>query len=99
MVLSLAKCFTALGKAGPRLSLKRLLKVCGGNVESALDQRMCQDLLYVCCALYIRVYNWLESCGGCCTARKLCSDLSHIFYIRMYGTLGECAEVVLYEPP
>ena len=22
--------------------------------------------------------NWLESCGGCCTARKLCSDLSHI---------------------
>ena len=21
----------------------------------------------------------LESCGGCCTARKLCSDLSHIF--------------------
>ena len=24
------------------------------------------------------VTNWLESCGGCCTARKLCSDLSHI---------------------
>ena len=22
--------------------------------------------------------NWLESCGGCCTARKLCSNLSHI---------------------
>ena len=22
--------------------------------------------------------NWLESCGGCCTARKLCSDLSRI---------------------
>ena len=20
--------------------------------------------------------NWLESCGGCCTARKLCSGLS-----------------------
>ena len=22
--------------------------------------------------------NWLESCGGCCTARKLCRDLSRI---------------------
>ena len=22
--------------------------------------------------------NWLESCGGCCTARKLCSNLSPI---------------------
>ena len=22
--------------------------------------------------------NGLESCGGCCTARKLCSDLSHV---------------------
>ena len=28
------------------------------------------------------MYNakWLESCGGCCTARKLCSDLSHIMH-------------------
>ena len=23
--------------------------------------------------------NWLESCGGCCTARKLCSDISHTY--------------------
>ena len=23
------------------------------------------------------VTNWLESSGGCCTAQKLCSDLSH----------------------
>ena len=23
--------------------------------------------------------NWLESCGGCCTVRGLCSDLSHIY--------------------
>ena len=22
--------------------------------------------------------NWLESCGGCCTTRKLCTDLSHL---------------------
>ena len=21
--------------------------------------------------------NWVESCGGCCTVRGLCSDLSH----------------------
>jgi len=25
--------------------------------------------------------NWLESCGGCCTAGKLCTDLSHMIQI------------------
>ena len=29
--------------------------------------------------------NWLESCGGCCTARKLCSDLSHILWLLATG--------------
>ena len=29
--------------------------------------------------------NWLESCGGCCTARKLCSDLSHISDMGIWG--------------
>ena len=28
--------------------------------------------------------NWLESCGGCCTAQKLCSDLSHISTMQSY---------------
>ena len=32
------------------------------------------------CAICLQhtLTNWLESCGRCCTARKLCSDLSHI---------------------
>ena len=30
--------------------------------------------------------NWLESCGGCCTARKLCNDLSHMKDIVLHST-------------
>ena len=32
--------------------------------------------------------NWSESCGGCCTAQKLCSDLSHIQ--NMVGVMLGC---------
>ena len=37
--------------------------------------------------------NWLESCGGCCRARKLCSDLS---YIRESAALYCCSSSISY---
>ena len=36
-----------------------------------------QNLLLYYTEVGVQQTGW-ESCGGCCTARKLCSDLSHI---------------------
>ena len=63
------------------------ISLCGGSAVSSLtthgmlDATRCK-LSLVTLALSIgfsqhTLTNWLESCGGCCTARKLCSVQSH----------------------
>ena len=39
---------------------------------------MCTTLIVSISALHI-LTNWMEFCRGRCTARKLCSDLAHIY--------------------
>jgi len=36
--------------------------------------------------------KWLDSCGGCCTARKLCSDLSHIMDLGIKVSHAFCVD-------
>ena len=51
---------------------------------STLGQRTLPDDvnvgIFLC--IVLNLTKWLESCGACCMAQKLCSDLSHIIISR-----------------
>ena len=50
---------------------------CACGFERLLDSHLAFTKL---CSAFIPAAerSWMELCCGCCTARKLCSDLSHI---------------------